>query len=201
VLAFALALVAGDMPAEEGEAVRLVRSSAAQGDRVLMLSTVSLYANNDAWKSYLASEKVYPGGEPTDLPPARQIVTVACLVNFARERRGLRSLSVRSTLELASAEKAKETFRCANFAHNPCGGDWRDAVWSTGYVGVVGESLYLASGRWGAPRVAVDAWLNSPLHRQNLFGTKWRDQGLTVPPKENFGSYRGVVLWVSVFGG
>ena len=38
----------------------------------------------------------------------------------------------------------------------------------------------LASGPWGAPRIAVDAWLNSPPHRETLFGRAWREQGFAV---------------------
>lgn len=192
--------IVGDRPASNGAPIRAVRSSLAQGERVLTLSTASLYAKNDPWKAYLASESACPGGERTDLPVARQVATVACLVNFARKRRGLRELAVLSVLNGASVRKARAIVRCENFAHNPCGGDWTSAVRSTGYVGVFGENLYLASGRWGAPRVAVDAWLNSAPHRENLFGPEWREQGLAVLPRESFGAYRDVSLWVSVLG-
>ena len=71
---------------------------------------------------------------------------------------------------------------------------------SIGYSGVFGENLYLATGRWRAPRVAVDAWLNSPHHRENLFGRAWREQGLAVLTGESFGGFRDVAIWVSVFG-
>ena len=52
--------------------------------------------------------------------------TVACLVNFARKRRGLRRLAVASILNGASERKGQAILRCRNFAHNPCGGDWTD---------------------------------------------------------------------------
>lgn len=165
-----------------------------------MLSTASLYAANDPWKGYLAGEDVCPGGERTDLPAARQIATVACLVNFARKRRGLRELAVRPILIRASETKAKAIIRCKNFSHDPCGGDWRSAVRASGYVGVFGENLYIASGPWGAPRVAVDAWLNSPKHRENLFDRKWRVQGFALLAKESFEGYADVSLWVNVLG-
>ena len=71
---------------------------------------------------------------------------------------------------------------------------------STGYRGGIGENLYIASGRWGAPRVAVDAWLNSPGHRENLFSSEWREQGMALVTKQRFGDYRNVSLWVNVFG-
>lgn len=198
VVAFAATIAAGGGPGDTGSPVRLVKSSLRQGDRALALSTASLYARDDPWKAYLADESVCPGGERTDLPVASQAATVACLVNYARKRRGLRELGVRAVLNGASARKARAIVRCRNFAHNPCGGDWTSAVRSTGYVGVFGENLYIASGPFGAPRVAVDAWLNSAPHRENLFGPEWREQGLALLPRESFGDYRHVALWVSV---
>jgi uncharacterized protein YkwD len=190
----------GDRPIGSVATIRAVLSSAAPGERALMLSTTSLYAANDPWKDYLAGEDVCPGGERTDLPVARQVAAVACLVNYAREHRGLRALAVLPVLIRASEKKAKAILRCENFAHDPCGGDWRSAVRTSGYAGVFGENLYIASGPWGAPRAAVDAWLNSARHRRNLFGRNWREQGFALLSKESFKGYRDVSLWVSVLG-
>ena len=192
--------VAGDQRGDSNASIRSVRSSLAPGERALTLSTGSLYARNDPWKAYLAGESVCPGGERTDLPVARQVATVACLINFARQRRGLRGLVVLPVLNGASIKKAKAIIRCGNFAHNPCGGDWTSAVRSTGYGGLFGENLYIAGGPWGAPRVAVDAWLNSASHRENLFGPEWREQGLTLLSMASFADYRDMSLWVSVLG-
>lgn len=123
-----------------------------------------------------------------------------CLVNFARKRRGLNPLPLEHVLSSASARKATAILRCENFSHNPCGGDWTRSIRLSGYTGAVGENLYVASGRWGAPRVALDAWLNSRRHRENLFRAEWREQGLAVMPFVSFGRYRDVSLWVSVLG-
>ncbi len=190
----------GDGPAGNPTRIREVLSSSGHDDRSLTLSTASLYAANDPWKPYLASESVCPGGERTDLPAGRQVAAVACLVNFARRRQGLRDLVVLPVLNGASVRKARAIIRCKNFAHNPCGGDWTSSVRSTGYPGEFGENLYVASGPWGAPRVAVDAWLNSPPHRANLFRRAWHEQGLAVLPGESFGDYRDVAVWVNVLG-
>jgi uncharacterized protein YkwD len=192
--------VPGDRLNESGSSTRGVLSSLSPKERMLTLSTASLYAKNDPWKAYLASDSVCPGGERTDLPVARQVETVACLLNFARKRRGLHELVVVPVLNGASVKKAKAIVRCENFAHNPCGGDWTSEVRSTGYGGEVGENLYIAGGPWGAPRVAVDAWLNSAQHRENLFGREWREQGLAVLSAASFGGYRDMSLWVSVLG-
>jgi uncharacterized protein YkwD len=180
--------------------IRLVLSSSAPVSSARSVSTTSLYARHDPWMKYLATEQVCPGGERTDLPPARQAATVACLVNFAREQRGLRKLAVATILNGASAKKARAIDRCGRFAHNPCGGNWAASIRSTGYVGAVGENLYLASGFFAAPRPAVDAWLNSARHRENLFAPEWTEQGLAVVVLSRFESDQNVVVWVNVFG-
>ena len=179
---------------------RLVLSSFARSSPAKKVSTASLYAQNDPWKQYLASEAICPGGERIDQPLAAQADTVACLVNYARKRRGLRPLVVASILNGASIRKARAILRCGDFAHAPCGGDWTAAVRSTGYKGLFGENLYLASGRFGAPRPAVDAWLNSAAHRENLFGAQWREQGIAVVTLDQFGDHRDAAIWVNVLG-
>lgn len=152
------------------------------------------------WHRYLASEAVCPGAGRRDLPATAQADAVACLINFARRQRGLRPLAVVAVLNRASIEKANAIRRCETFAHNPCGGDWTSVIRSAGYQGAVGENLYLAAGRWGTPRAAILAWLDSPPHRHNLFRTSWREQGLALMTFERFGNFRDVSLWVSVLG-
>lgn len=191
----------GDRAMVRDPSVRVVRSSLVPGRRAVTLRSASLYARNDRWRPYLADESVCPGGERTDLPVARQAATMACLVNFARKRRGLRGLSVAAPLNGISIAKARQIVRCGNFSHTPCGGEWTSVVRAAGYGGDVGENLYAGGEKWGAPRVAVDAWLNSEPHRENLFDRRWSEQGLALLPGESFGAFRDVVVWVSVFGG
>jgi uncharacterized protein YkwD len=188
----------GGLREESTPRLRLVLSSTEPEHRALALSTTSIYAKNDPWKLYLASERVCPGGDESHLSESRRVAVLACLVNFARAREGLVPLESRHLLNTAAVKKARAILRCVTFAHNPCGGDWRAAIRSSGYSGVVGENLYIAGGQWGAPRVAMDAWLNSAEHRKNLFGRKWRDQGIAVLSAPVFGPYRDVALWVNV---
>ena len=126
------------------------------------------------------------------------MATVACLVNFARQRRGLSRLLVVADLNGASSRKAQDIVNCNSFSHDPCGRSAAPRANLLTSQGRVGENLYLASGRFGAPRVAVDAWLNSTPHRRNLFRPEWTGQGLALLAKESFAGYRDVRLWVSV---
>jgi uncharacterized protein YkwD len=46
---------------------------------------------------------------------------------------------------------------------------------------------------------AVDGWLNSPHHRENLFRPEWRFQGISVVRVDDFRGERDVAIWVSEF--
>ena len=123
-----------------------------------------------------------------------------CLIDWARQRRGL-SMPMQTALFTSTAlQKAQEIVRCQNFAHAACGGEPEDDVRRTAYHGAWGENLYIADGRFGAPRVALDGWLNSPDHRDNLFRPEWTTQGIALVKLARFGPYRDASLWVSHFG-
>jgi uncharacterized protein YkwD len=168
--------------------------------RTLASNVRSLFPKSDPWRPYLAGEKQCPGGERVDLPLARQEAVLVCLVNWARTLRGLDALRLVAGLGKASSLKAQDVVRCQLFAHSPCGEEWASRVRAAGYAGVVGENLYLASGPWRAPRVAVDSWLNSPPHRANLFARRWTQQGVGAASM-TYQGHRGVVVWVIAFAG
>jgi uncharacterized protein YkwD len=159
-----------------------------------------LYSKDDAWQSYLADEATCPGGERTDLPLDQQARVMECLINGARARSGLRPLPSVGLLGQTALLKANEIVACRNFDHAACGGQPDADVRATGYRGAFGENLYIAGGRLGAPRIALDGWLNSPGHRRNLFRSQWRTQGIAVLKLDRFGAYRKMTLWVSHFG-
>jgi uncharacterized protein YkwD len=170
------------------------------GDADPPLPAERLYAANDPWRQYLADERTCPGGEDAAAPLEHQALTMVCLINFARTRRGLTPLGVDLRLSESSLLKSEQIRRCRVFAHAPCGGDAGEVARRAGYAGSFGENLYLADGRQGAPRVALDGWLNSPRHRENLFRPRWRVHSLAVVKIDRFLAYRHATLWVSQFG-
>ncbi len=159
-----------------------------------------LYAKDDPWKPYLASEQTCPGGEKLDAPLQEQADTMVCLVNYARTKRGLGPVAPVMLLSQASLEKANRISRCLDFNHDACGEDAASDVRSLGYRGSWGENLFIAGGPYGAPRPALDGWLNSPHHRENLFRPEWRTQGIAVQKIAKFGRDRNMTLWVNQFG-
>jgi uncharacterized protein YkwD len=170
------------------------------GGPPLGVDRAGLYPANDPWQRYLADERSCPGAERTDLPVAQQDQVMLCLINWARERDGLSQLPQTVLLASTSLQKANEILRCDNFAHAACSDDPAADVRAAGYRGPFGENLYVAGGRLGAPRVALDGWLNSPGHRENLFRAEWRTQGIALVKLARFDAYTDASLWVSHFG-
>ena len=99
-----------------------------------------------------------------------------------------------------SAAKAAEIVSCDEFAHQPCGHPANRAAIVAGYRGSFGENLYVAEGKFVSPRVAVDRWLNSPGHRENLFRPQWRTVGIAIRPDSDFERFDDSVIWVNQFG-
>ena len=123
-----------------------------------------------------------------------------CLIDWARQRQGLTPLPQAALLASTALQKADEIVRCHDFAHAACGNDPAADVHAANYRGAFGENLYIAGGASGAPRVALDGWLNSPGHRENLFRPGWRIQGIALIKLAEFAPYRDMSLWVSHFG-
>jgi uncharacterized protein YkwD len=160
----------------------------------------SLYPKNDAWRRYLAPESTCPGGEDLDAPLVTQAETMVCLVNFARAQDGLQPVITVAILNASSVAKAGKIIRCTDFNHDACGEDAAIDARGAGYTGAWGENLFIAEGSYGSPRVALDGWLNSPAHRENLLTPAWRTEGIAVQKVARFGSDRNVTLWVNQFG-
>src|SRR3954451_5334827 len=140
-----------------------------------------LYATDDAWAAWVAPESVCPGGEAAAAPQT-EVATMVCLINFARAHQGLGPVTLVPSLNAASLAKAQDIVRCGKFEHAACGKAPDQDATEAGYApaGGWGENLYVGEGRRGAPRVAMDDWLNSPHHRENLFLPQWRTAGLAA---------------------
>jgi uncharacterized protein YkwD len=160
----------------------------------------TLYPPDDRWASYLADEQSCPGGERTDIPLAAQAAAMVCLIDYARTRRGLTALSPTTVLDHAALAKAARIVGCRQFADRACGIDPASEARAGGYHDAFGENLYLASGRSGAPRAALDGWLNTAGYRENLFRAEWRSEGIAVETVPEFGAYRDATLWVHELG-
>jgi uncharacterized protein YkwD len=59
----------------------------------------------------------------------------------------------------------------------------------------------MAEGPLTVPRLALDRWLDSPGHRQNLFRPQWQTIAIALLGGANVERVRDGVLWVNEFGG
>jgi hypothetical protein len=159
-----------------------------------------LYRDDDPWRAWLAPESVCPGGSQVNGPPAAEFAAMGCLINYARQYERLSPIAFTYALNAASTAKAADIARCGVFEHTACGKAGNQVAIDAGYQGSFGENLYAAEGRFTAPRVALDGWLNSPKHRENLFRPEWRTGGIAALHGVSFGQYRNAVVWVSEFG-
>ena len=160
-----------------------------------------LYVRHDRWADYLAPESVCPGGEAARATEAEQERTMLCLINFARRHAGRASLRSSTILSLAASFKARDIVSCRRFAHTACGKDAHAVANEAGYPPVSwGENLYLGPGARGAPRPALDRWLNSPHHRENLLDPTWTEQGIAVREAKRFDYGHDAAVWASEFG-
>jgi Cysteine-rich secretory protein family len=171
----------------------------------IALQDQPLYPTDDPWRPWLADEQTCPRGEDRSAPPGVQRRVLLCLVNFARRQEDLSPLRISPVLHAAAAAKAADIGRCGTFEHAACGEPFDDEARTRGYRRGIGENLYVAEGPLGIPRVALDSWLNSEGHRENLFRPEWRTigigrlSGVDVAIK-NGERVRDGVLWVNLFG-
>jgi uncharacterized protein YkwD len=192
-----------------GVIVLLVRGGSDDGSQAIVGSPLGLgsarseplYPEDDPWAAYLAPESVCPGGEDRSAPVAEQERTMICLLNWARARRGQPALPVSPMLAASARLKAEDIVRCSDFAHEACGKEADSVAHEVGYSGFSwGENLYAGPGEFARPRVAVDRWLNSDGHRENLFRDSWQEQGVALRTAEEFDGYSDAAVWVSHFG-
>ena len=126
-----------------------------------------------------------------DLQPAggnldRVSASVLCFMNAMRANDGLPALRENQQLEDASVKHSQDMVNRKFFAHDtPDGVDVVARLRAIGYVPragdwVVGENLAWGSGALATPRAIVQAWMDSPAHRENLLSPDYREVGLGI---------------------
>jgi uncharacterized protein YkwD len=117
------------------------------------------------------------------------------LVNQERRSRGLQSVAQSPALEQEATQYACELIYYRFFDHvNPqTSSQLRDRATDFGYdFWIIGENL--AAGQ-RTPAEAVQAWMNSPCHRQNVLNPAFTELGIGVRVGGDYGYY-----WVQEFG-
>jgi uncharacterized protein YkwD len=133
---------------------------------------------------------------PSDAVLAEQ-AQVVDLVNQQRAAAGLAPLAINDQLEVDAQAYAEYMADANFFAHQaPNGTDARSRAEAAGYTTWTFLAENLHAGR-KTPDAVVDAWMNSPAHRENILSPDASEIGLghAFGPNSKYGNY-----WVLEFG-
>jgi uncharacterized protein YkwD len=124
--------------------------------------------------------------QPTANNLAHVSDVVFCLMNAMRENEGVPDLKQQADLAKASVDHSQDMVDNKYFAHDSQ--DGRDVVARLKQVlyipkagdWVVGENLAWGAGALATPKSLVNAWMNSPPHRENLLSGDFKEVGMGV---------------------
>ncbi len=119
--------------------------------------------------------------------------------NRVRQLNGLPALSVDSSLNRAATAKAKDMLQAGYFAHFYNQKTPWQFIDATGYTSwhYAGENL---AKNYTDPVTLVEAWLESPTHRENLLSDKYDRTGIATVSGVNKNG-ESVTLTVQLFTG
>ncbi len=118
--------------------------------------------------------------------------TVAMSINQMRAQAGLPPLAVNPLLNLAAQNHVNDMIANYNYSHTGSdGSNVRQRVQRTGYAAStwVSENWVSVSD----PSMAIQWWMNSYVHRNNILNTNWHELGIGV------GYQGGQHIFVAVF--
>jgi hypothetical protein len=109
------------------------------------------------------------------------------LVNNERVENGLSALSLNPTLTLAAQNKANDLVSKGYFDHtSPAGVKFYEWIENAGYpYFVAGENLAVNTNSMSNTAI-VDAWMNSPSHRENILSSRYSETGIAIA----YGTYQ-----------
>lgn len=141
-----------------------------------------------AEKAPLTQLKEEPGAEPLDSD------TIVVWTNQYRINNDKTPLTQNARLTEAALTKARDILERQYFAHTaPDGTKASDLARQAGYAYLsVGENLAL--GNYEGSKGVVDAWMDSPGHRENILRDYFEEIGVAAIK----GTYEGQEVWVAV---
>lgn len=119
---------------------------------------------------------------------------VLAFTNSNRATEKLQPLTLNAKLSAAAEDKVSDMFLKQYFEHvSPTGRTPSEVIKAAGYQYIViGENLAL--GNFKDDQALVQAWMDSPGHRENIMNPKFREIGIAVRQ----GTYEGKKVWLAV---
>jgi uncharacterized protein YkwD len=176
----------------------------ALGGLVVALTVAAPAASAHSVGPAQASQPACSGADAATTHVRQIERTMLCLHNRERLERGLSKLSWNRDLAGAAKSHARDMVSRHYFAHlSPNGRDHMDRIAASGYkpasgCWTAGENLFYSTGP-STPRQLMNAWMNSPAHRQNILRGGWSGFGLGVVATSPQGDANGLTV-VALFG-
>lgn len=145
----------------------------------------------------ISNKVTTPGPLRKDVDDEESQLSVSGVIaetNRHRREAGLPELSENTLLNIAAQKKVDDMFARQYFEHDsPSGKGVGDLITETGYEFiVVGENLAL--GNYKNDAVLVQAWMDSPGHRENILKSAYTEIGIAVAR----GTFEGRDTWLAV---
>jgi uncharacterized protein YkwD len=124
--------------------------------------------------------------QPSSAGLGQMRAATLCLLNAERSRHGLASLRENSLLTAASQAYSQQMVNQQFFAHvTPGGIDLTERLKGIGYVvgnsfWTIGENLAWGTGGMATPARIMQAWMESPGHRENILAADFREVGVGI---------------------
>lgn len=134
------------------------------------------------------------GQEISDTSSILSSAGILSYTNEERAKAGLKPLTLNSTLTKTASYKTNDMFVYQYFEHvAPNGEAVGDVATKFGYQYIiVGENLAL--GNFSSNKKLVDAWMESPGHRENILNPNYSEIGIGVQKS----MYKGEIVWMAV---
>jgi uncharacterized protein YkwD len=129
-----------------------------------------------------------------------------CLLNRQRSRHDLRPLHLNTSLTAAAQAHSREMVARGYFDHvTPSGTTPAARVGATGYLAgtrawTIGENIMWGTLAQDTPAAAVEAWMHSPDHRENILYGAFCDIGIGVAVGDPLGIIAPAGTYTTDFG-
>ena len=139
--------------------------------RLTLLTGLIVTAILPAVASAACPDESIPSAQQSEAGMSQSIL---CLINEERAAAGIGPVAFSKPLGAAASVHSNDMVARGYFAHrSPTGADFVDRIANTGYLRgergwVAGENIAWGTGSLSTPAELVQAWMESPPHRENL---------------------------------
>ena len=125
----------------------------------------------------LLATKTFQNAQASQLQQSLQESQILELVNLERSKNGIEPLTINQQLTQSAQLKTRDMLDYNYFEHISNGGQkWSDFIIKSGYnYTTSGENL---AKNYTDSRSTVQAWMNSPTHRDNILNKNFRETGI-----------------------